>query len=303
MNPYIGKICPFCKTEFKEGDDIVVCSSCDMPHHKDCWIENQGCSTFGCLGTIKAANGGSSSVTATELQYDAPTVFCSKCGARHETSSTFCTCCGAPLQTPQAQPQPTAYTAPAPAYTAPTYTPPAQNYNPAPTYTPPAQNYNAGYNTNPGYNAGSNPYSQAVLDPDGIALIGPRQDSYVPKFQTLKRTGGSAGWNWAAFLLTPAWFLYRKMYGIGIGLVCASALINLLEAPFLSLLLLIAEIVLSIFANKLYLQRLESLAGQAKSLSGPYKDEFIRKNGGVSGGAVGTALGCLFVFYLIAYSL
>ena len=53
MNDYTGKICPYCKTAFKPDDEIVVCSECDMPHHKDCWIENQGCTTFGCLGTIK----------------------------------------------------------------------------------------------------------------------------------------------------------------------------------------------------------------------------------------------------------
>ena len=81
MNKYIGKICPFCKTEFKENDDIVLCSSCDMPHHKDCWIENQGCTTFGCMGTIKAADGSANSVTATELAYEAaagPAIFCTK---------------------------------------------------------------------------------------------------------------------------------------------------------------------------------------------------------------------------------
>ena len=41
MNDYTGKICPYCKTAFKPDDEIVVCSECDMPHHKDCWIENQ----------------------------------------------------------------------------------------------------------------------------------------------------------------------------------------------------------------------------------------------------------------------
>lgn len=50
---YIGKICPYCKTAFAEGDEIVQCSACEMPHHKDCWIENQGCTTFGCQGTIR----------------------------------------------------------------------------------------------------------------------------------------------------------------------------------------------------------------------------------------------------------
>ncbi len=54
---YIGKICPYCKTAFVMGDEVVVCSACEMPHHKDCWIENQGCTTFGCQGTIRGVDG------------------------------------------------------------------------------------------------------------------------------------------------------------------------------------------------------------------------------------------------------
>ncbi len=57
MQEYIGKICPYCKTAFAEGDEIVQCSACEMPHHKDCWIENQGCTTFGCQGTIRGLDG------------------------------------------------------------------------------------------------------------------------------------------------------------------------------------------------------------------------------------------------------
>ena len=37
--------------------EIVQCSACEMPHHKDCWIENQGCTTFGCQGTIRGLDG------------------------------------------------------------------------------------------------------------------------------------------------------------------------------------------------------------------------------------------------------
>ena len=52
-----GKTCPFCKTPFEEGDVIVVCSTCEMPHHLSCWQENNGCTTFGCTGTIKETVG------------------------------------------------------------------------------------------------------------------------------------------------------------------------------------------------------------------------------------------------------
>ena len=50
---YIGKTCPYCKTRLTEEDDIVVCSACDMPHHLSCWQDNQGCTTFGCTGSIQ----------------------------------------------------------------------------------------------------------------------------------------------------------------------------------------------------------------------------------------------------------
>ncbi len=47
-----GKTCPFCKAPFMEGEAVVFCSHCEMPHHLDCWKENGGCTTFGCTGNI-----------------------------------------------------------------------------------------------------------------------------------------------------------------------------------------------------------------------------------------------------------
>ena len=31
MDEYIGKICPFCKTEIKEGEGVIICPECGMP--------------------------------------------------------------------------------------------------------------------------------------------------------------------------------------------------------------------------------------------------------------------------------
>lgn len=63
-----GKTCPFCKTPFEEDDVIVVCSVCEMPHHLSCWQENNGCTTFGCTGTIKETIGSVSSNNISSAQ-------------------------------------------------------------------------------------------------------------------------------------------------------------------------------------------------------------------------------------------
>ena len=132
---FVGKICPYCKCVLTEEDEIVVCSECEMPHHRDCWIENQGCTTFGCMGTIAGADGPAVSVTSRELIYDepaAPTRYCAKCGTPNPMTSGFCRKCGNALSAPQAaapaQPVYVPQAAPAPVQSAPA---PAENPQPA----------------------------------------------------------------------------------------------------------------------------------------------------------------------------
>lgn len=98
---YIGKVCPYCRCAFTAEDDIVLCSACEMPHHRDCWVENQGCTTFGCQGTIQGIDGSASVVTSNEIVFeDAPAQagFCPKCGAPHNGQSRFCGRCGNALK-------------------------------------------------------------------------------------------------------------------------------------------------------------------------------------------------------------
>ena len=82
MENYIGKICPFCKTEIKDGEAVKVCPSCSIPHHEGCWEENKGCTTFGC------------SEQHYEAQGTNPTDFCANCGEVLESEQMFCPKCG-----------------------------------------------------------------------------------------------------------------------------------------------------------------------------------------------------------------
>ncbi len=84
MKSHIGKICPYCKTEIKEGDAVKVCPACDIPHHESCWEENGGCTTFGCSGQRY------------EVQGTNPTDVCKNCGAELGDGQAFCPKCGTP---------------------------------------------------------------------------------------------------------------------------------------------------------------------------------------------------------------
>lgn len=84
MENYIGKICPFCKTEIAEADAVKVCPACGIPHHEGCWEENHGCTTFGCAEQHY------------EAQHTNPTAVCTNCGAPLGDGQAFCPKCGTP---------------------------------------------------------------------------------------------------------------------------------------------------------------------------------------------------------------
>ena len=89
MENSIGKICPFCKTAITEADEVKVCPACGIPHHKGCWEENHGCTTFGC------------SEQHYEAQHTNPVDVCVNCGAPLGDGQAFCPRCGTPKAAPQ----------------------------------------------------------------------------------------------------------------------------------------------------------------------------------------------------------
>ncbi len=52
---YIGKNCPYCQFPLKADSEVVVCAECHIPHHRECWTENGGCTTFGHQGLREEA--------------------------------------------------------------------------------------------------------------------------------------------------------------------------------------------------------------------------------------------------------
>jgi len=44
--------CSYCHTVINPEAEIIICPVCGVPHHKECWHENKGCTTHGCKGYI-----------------------------------------------------------------------------------------------------------------------------------------------------------------------------------------------------------------------------------------------------------
>ncbi len=295
MIDFSGKICPYCKTAFSPDDEVVICSLCEMPHHKECWVANQGCTTFGCLGTIKSASGESFSNSSFDISIaedKVPTqnsVFCTRCGAQNNSDSSFCVRCGNRLSAAsinivsqqnsqsssmQSAASPFAYTQANPA-----------NNNP---YSYVANNQYANRSSQTSQTS-ANPYdyryqynSQNTQANDMSRLIGDNSDYYIRKFQEMKSQNNQISWNWSAFLFSFMWLLMRKMPIIAIPVNVILIIILHINSAFGSILMLAAAVVFGVFGNYIYMNYIDKQAEKAKTMAEPSKTEFIAKNGGTS---------------------
>lgn len=143
---------------------------------------------------------------------------CSRCGKVNPEYAEFCSRCGTALKPPEWG---------------------NGQYNAAPN-----QNQYGGRPFNGGYGEytpfhmpvmdqfGGVPHDEKIEDisaEDMVAFVGSNSSYYLPRFSRMSRNGSFASWNWAAFLFTPYWLLYRKNYlsgGIVLFLSLADTFIN-----------------------------------------------------------------------------
>ena len=273
---FIGKICPYCATELQEGDDIVVCSVCEMPHHKECWIENKACTTFGCTGTMMGIDG------VAVAQEDK---ICPKCGAASKAEKKFCGVCGTSLIEDSGHHYQVAGTPVPPA---------AQTYQPN-AYTPQAgaaQPYQPG-----GYTYGQP--AAPIYDNDMMMFLESEQQYYIAQFQKLQMSSTGAAWNWCSCLFGGCWFAYRKMYvaaGIHIGL---SFLFSLMGT--FGLLMMIALWVLSgVYGNYIYKDYVYKEVAKLKTMNEYVKGAYLAQKGGRNSNAAFAAMGILIFLLIVA---
>lgn len=104
----------------------------------------------------------------------------------------------------------------------------------------------------------------------------------MPKFKDIQESYKTTNWNWAAFFFNSWWFLYRKMYGIGFGIIIADIVIGTFM-PYLSLIFSIAMAVISgLYGNIAYLKHVQGKLDFLKHMDKYIKQRLILNKGGVN---------------------
>ncbi len=186
--------CPVCGKRFVNGDDVVVCPECGAPHHRECYEENGDCFYRDRHAEGFSFENESANSENTEGE-NVQTVTCPGCGAENEKTDFYCGNCGYPLDARDRQQN--------------TQQNPNQNQMPFggnggfPMFDP-----LAGLN-------GEDEIADGVKVSEAAKFIGKNTPYYLFVFNRLKTTG-SGKFNLSAFIFSGAFFLYRKMYALGI---------------------------------------------------------------------------------------
>ncbi len=209
MSNYTGYRCPVCGKAFAQGDDVVVCPDCGAPHHRECYRSLGRCA----YEEKHAAGEAWSPATAAGEEEGAPqqpaAILCPRCGSHNPAGNIFCQVCGQQLTAGQAPPQdsPQGYRSP----------------------------QGSGWAPGAAQGAGAPPpwvqelFTEMMEEPEiapGISnrevcdYVGPNNLVFLMRFQRLLRSGAKISVNWCALFFSFLYCFYRKMYKMGVILLC-----------------------------------------------------------------------------------
>lgn len=211
MAEYTRLPCAVCGNEFDENSDVVVCPTCGTPHHRECYKQLGHCANIEWHAENKAfdpelaraekegeqSRKEKEAQNASQQQNDnnqnSQAIVCNRCGHKNNAGTIFCSNCGLPL---------------------------SNGFGTAASQGAHSRGFTAGFNAMPFAPPNPNEDFDGVEGWKLAAVVKENQFSFMPKFMMFAKRGVKVSFNFFACLFSPLYFLYRKMYLLGIlGLI------------------------------------------------------------------------------------
>lgn len=201
-----GESCPVCHAYLFDEDDIVYCPICGAPHHRECYNSIGHCALENLHGTENEYSRENQRKILEEKQEDKKQhqekaenpysdtktkILCPYCRELYNADEGRCPKCG--------------------------------NTNPAMARGFALPDPLGGTPENLDIGKG-------VTAKQAAGFVLSNSQRYVPKFARIKM-GNKVSFNWAAFLFPQGWFLYRKIYGLGILALLLTVIFSLCSMP------------------------------------------------------------------------
>ncbi len=176
-----GQTCPICNVRFLENDDVVVCPDCGTPHHRACYKERGSCAN-------NALHAGEYSWKPTAPEPLPKS--CPNCNTTNKPGVPFCGNCGVPLDTP------------------------------VPIEVKTNENFLGAVSAIEMFEQITNISDNEELDgikvKDWRTYIGKAAPRYLFSFKRMDVTKQKINFSLTAMLFAPIFFLYRRMWLLGI---------------------------------------------------------------------------------------
>ena len=222
MMDFTGHECPNCKNLFAENDDLVYCSKCGCPQHRDCWNELGHCVFEDKHDTPEQWQKPSPKA---KKNTDDPTLFkCQRCGYSNPADVRLCLNCGLDIDVGEP-------------------TPGFKTKRPEPDKNTMYEDFPFVVNIDPLGGVPASTLINGVPAGDIALFVQSQSPYYISNFAKMSANNSKVNFNPSAFFLTGGWFIFRKMYALGV------IIFSLFLTLYASIIAIYVKIVYPIFSK------------------------------------------------------